>query len=235
MPYGCASTLFFYVSDGRGSSQLKTDSQRAAVARRWRESDNSLPSAEILGVESPLALSTVDVPLRVVRGFAFVDLCAFTAFTDSHGPLAARDVLVAFRQAARHVAERRGVRIAKWMGDGALLVAVEPAAVVACAVDIVGRIHTEELDVRAGVSTGPALLIDGDDYVGRSLNLASRLCDIAPPGTVLADSDSCRDLPDWIVSKRYASVTIKGIGRRRDILQLSVGSGAEAPLWALPA
>ena len=221
------------MTEEKPTGKAKSAAQRAAVARRWKAADASgLEAATVLGVESPLALAQADVPLRVVRGFAFVDLCSFTAFTDRHGPLAARDVLVAFRQAARHVSERRGVRIAKWMGDGALLVAVDPAAVVAATVDIVARIHTEELDVRGGVSTGPALLIDGDDYVGRALNLASRLCDIAVAGT---DGDSCRELPEWVVSERHASVTIKGIGRRRDIRQLSVRPGTEAPLWALPA
>lgn len=206
------------------------------MSRRWQASDTaSLQEAEALGAASPALLSATAVPLRVIRGFAFIDLCGFTAFTDRHGPLAARDVLVAFRQATRHVSEHRGVRIAKWMGDGALIVGVDPTAVVACAVDVVARVHTEELDVRAGVSTGPALLIDGDDYVGRALNLASRLCDIAPAGTVLADADSCRELPEWIDSERHGSVTIKGIGRRRDIRTLRAQPGSEAPRWPLPA
>ena len=43
------------------------------------------------------------------------------------------------------------------------------------------------------------LLLEGDDYIGRSVNLASRLCDLAGPGQLLAAADGL-ELPEWVVA-----------------------------------
>lgn len=206
----------------------KRTTRHGSPRRSWEahRSDRVLPV--LTGCEPPSVLNQLDKPLQVVRAFAFVDLCGFTSYTDVHGPVAAKEVLVQFRAAVRDVTERRGIRIAKWMGDGALLVAVESAPLVACAVDIVSRVQTDSLTARGGVSTGPALFIDGDDYVGRALNLASRLCDLADCGCVLADGDSTLELPNWIESAPYKSVQVKGLGRRRDIQVLTIATPGTA-------
>lgn len=190
--------------------------------------------ARIVGTEAPSLLAAQTEPLRIVRSFAFMDLCSFTKYTDEHGPIAAREILLGFRAAVRDVTERRGVRIAKWLGDGVMVVGVDAGTLASTAVDIVNRIHTSELDVRGGLSTGPVLFVDGDDYVGRAINLAARLCDIAEAGEVIADGDSCQELPGWIVSEQYKNVRVKGLGNRSDLLRLGVLEGYRAPLWELP-
>ena len=60
--------------------------------------------------------------MRVARTFAFVDLSGFTQFTDLHGDDEAVAVLSQFRAALRATASDIGVRVAKWLGDGAMLV-----------------------------------------------------------------------------------------------------------------
>jgi class 3 adenylate cyclase len=167
--------------------------------------------------------------VQVVRSFAFLDLSGFTSFTDEHGPRAAHELLGAFRLLVRDIAARRGVRVAKWIGDGALLISVIPENLVAAAVDIASRGTAGNVGVRGGVSTGPVLLLDGDDYVGRALNLASRLCDAVGPGRVLSDADSCMALPDWVLVKPHESLRLKGLGKRSDILELTVDPAAAGP------
>ena len=61
---------------------------------------------------------------RFERTFAFVDLSGFTTFTDRWGDKAAVEVLNDFRFLVRTVASRKGIRIAKWLGDGAMLVSM---------------------------------------------------------------------------------------------------------------
>ena len=73
---------------------------------------------------------------RVDRTFAFLDLCGFTAFTDQNGDADAYDVVAGFRAAVRQVAAERGVRLAKWLGDGVMMVGVEPEDLVEAVVDI---------------------------------------------------------------------------------------------------
>ena len=172
-------------------------------------------------------------PLKVVRTFAFLDLSGFTAFTDEAGPTAAHELLVAFRTLVRDVAGKRGVRVAKWIGDGVLLVSVVPEPVVAAAVDIASRVQGERVAIRGGVSTGPVIILDGDDYVGRALNLASRLCDSSTPGHVLADADSCGDLPSWVQARPHKVLRLKGLGRRDDVSELTLADGVSSPSTTL--
>ena len=77
---------------------------------------------------------------RVDRTFAFIDLSGFTAFTDAEGDGAAVRVLEEFRRTVRWVVARRGVRIAKWLGDGAMLVGVDPEQPVEAVVEIEARV-----------------------------------------------------------------------------------------------
>ena len=132
-----------------------------------------------------MAVQTAAV--RVDRVFAFVDLSGFTAYTALHGDERSVEVLALFRRVLRDVASREGVRIAKWLGDGAMLVGLEVEHTVATVVEVIERLERSgaPLPLRAGITCGAVILFEGDDHVGRSVNLASRLCDAAPPGTVL--------------------------------------------------
>ena len=125
---------------------------------------------------------------RVERTFAFIDLSGFTTYTDANGDGEAVKVLGGFRGAVREIASRRAVRIAKWLGDGAMLVAIEAEPGIEAVIDIERRIEEigSPLPLRAGIAGGPVLLFEGDDYIGAAVNLASRLCDMAKPREVLA-------------------------------------------------
>ena len=127
---------------------------------------------------------------RVERTFAFLDLCGFTAYTDKEGDTAAYDVISKFRTAVRQVASERGVRLAKWLGDGVMMVGVEQEDLVEAVIDIEFLVDESRspLPMRAGIARGPVLLIDGDDHVGSAVILASRLCDQAEPHQILAQA-----------------------------------------------
>ena len=69
--------------------------------------------------------------MRVPRTFVFLDLSGFTNYTAAFGDDAAGRLLGAFRTIVREVASDRGVRIAKWLGDGCMIVAVDQADAIA--------------------------------------------------------------------------------------------------------
>lgn len=128
---------------------------------------------------------------RVTRTIGFIDLSGFTRFTQEEGDEAAVGALKFFRDVTREVCARHGVRIAKWLGDGAMLIGVE-AEDLAETMTEMRKIFTESdspLPLRAGVATGAVILFEGDDYIGSIVNLASRLCDSAEPGQLLAPKD----------------------------------------------
>jgi hypothetical protein len=126
-----------------------------------------------------------EAPPRVTRSFAFLDLCGFTTFVDTYGDLAALAELTTLRRILRVAALLHRTRVDKWLGDGALLVALDLETMLQ-AVLAAGKEHHGQgkLLLRGGVTAGPAILCD-DDYVGAVVNLASRLCDAAEPGTIL--------------------------------------------------
>jgi adenylate cyclase len=128
---------------------------------------------------------------RVRRTFGFVDLSDFTTFSNVRGDDEAVQQLSAFRSVARAVGSATGVRIAKWLGDGAMLVGLEPTPLVSAILEISRRMRAEgiELALHAGVAEGQVILFEGDDYVGQSVNLAARLAELAGPGQVLAPAD----------------------------------------------
>lgn len=151
--------------------------------------------------------------VRVRRTFAFVDLSGFTAFTEREGDDQASQVLAGFRACVRDVASTHGVRVAKWLGDGAMLVGVDGEALVAAVVDLAARVEASDspLAVRIGVSGGDVIVFEGDDYIGGAVNLAARLCAVAAPGELLATKDTAALAPDGCGAADVAPRPIQGI------------------------
>src|SRR5215203_7565736 len=85
-----------------------------AVAVRSIRAVQDADDAELVDTETADAL--------VRRNFGFIDLCGFTALTDEEGVGEAVAALSTFRAVVRERAGWRGVRVAKWLGDGAMLV-----------------------------------------------------------------------------------------------------------------
>ncbi len=154
--------------------------------------------------------------MRVHRSFAFVDVSGFTALTELEGDERAVDVLTAFRTLLRDICARRGVRIAKWLGDGVMLVCVTTRPLLETILElhhVVGEVAgpVATVSIRSGVTAGEVILMEGDDYVGHCVNVAARLCDQAAAGEALAAPAVIEHLPSWGVTVAEAHVTLKGV------------------------
>jgi adenylate cyclase len=164
--------------------------------------------------------------MRVERCFSFVDLCGFTAFTEHFGDERTVVVLASFRTRVREIAARRGVRVTKWMGDGAMLSSPDTQAVVSMVLELgCTTPETVPLAIRAGVSRGPVIMFEGDDYIGRATNVASRLCDAAAPGQVLATREVASHVPRWVAASEPCLYPAQGFDRPLEASVLSVGIG----------
>jgi len=160
---------------------------------------------------------------RIDRTFAFIDLSGFTHFTDTEGDAAAMEILIGFRESVRRVASVRGVRIAKWLGDGAMLVGVEPEQTVEAVItmEILIDFSQSPLPMRAGIARGQVLLIDGDDHVGAPVIMASRLCNLAEPHQVLAPADLVMSLMVNTAARKIGLRKIDGFSEPIEVVQLS--------------
>lgn len=167
--------------------------------------------------------------MRVPRTFVFVDLTGFTNYTAEHGDDAAGAILSAFRTVTRTVSSQRGVRVAKWLGDGAMIVALDHLDGVATALDLEHRTAVEcaPLALRAGIATGRALLFEGDDYIGSAVNLASRLCDAAGAHEVLMPAESAGELPIGVTTIPSGELELRGFNEPIAVVRVQ-GSAAPA-------
>jgi len=161
--------------------------------------------------------------MRVPRTFLFVDLTGFTSYNAEHGDDAAGRLLSSFRSITRQVASDRGVRVAKWLGDGAMCVALEQADAITMALDMEHLAATEcaPLALRAGIASGKALLFEGDDYVGSAVNLAARLCDAARTNAVLIPADQLEEIPEGVRAEPFGSLRLPGFPDPVDVVDIS--------------
>ncbi|MEO7398955.1 MAG: adenylate/guanylate cyclase domain-containing protein [Ilumatobacteraceae bacterium] len=161
--------------------------------------------------------------MRVPRTFAFVDLSGFTNYTAAFGDDAAGRLLSAFRGIARDVASERGVRIAKWLGDGCMIVAIHQADCIAFAIELDAKASQvcSPLTLRTGIATGHALLFEGDDYIGSAVNMASRLCDAAGPSDVLIPAMQLEHLPEGVRAEQHVSLELRGFPGEIGVFNLS--------------
>jgi class 3 adenylate cyclase len=168
----------------------------------------------------------------------FVDLSGFTSFTASQGDDAAGRLLAQFRSLIRQVASDRGVRVAKWLGDGCMLVSVHQAGAVAAVMDLAAQSDAAcaPLTMRAGVASGHALLFEGDDYIGGAVNLAARLCDAASGPQVLLPAEQVDGgLPGGVSARPFGTFDLPGFPESVSVVQLlgvpgAAGDDAEE-LW----
>ena len=142
---------------------------------------------------------------------AFADLVGFTKLGERLEPDEYGAVTDRLGELAADVAEPP-VRLVKLIGDAAMLASREPEPLVAASLALQEAAEEgEDLpEIRIGVAYGAAQPRAGDLY-GRAVNLASRLTEVARPGSVLCDEATRKaagDGFDWSAAGRRK---IKGI------------------------
>ncbi|HET9720384.1 MAG TPA: adenylate cyclase regulatory domain-containing protein [Solirubrobacteraceae bacterium] len=105
------------------------------------------------------------------------------------------------------------VRLIKTIGDAAMLVSADPAALVEAALGLVADAEAAELPtLRAGIALGEATFRNGDLF-GHPVNLASRVTGAARPGSVLVTQevrDAAADRFDWSYAGRFRFKGVSG-------------------------
>ncbi|MGF9764390.1 adenylate/guanylate cyclase domain-containing protein [Microvirga sp. 0TCS3.31] len=171
----------------------------------------------------------------------FVDLVGSTALSSRLDPEEMREVLHAYQNAVTGEIARVGGQLAKLMGDGVLAYFGWPRAdeddperaVLAglSIVQAVKRLSTpfgDQLAARVGIATG--LVVVGDligegaareeAVIGETPNLAARLQEIAPSGTVVIAAGTRRLLGDIFDLRDLGPVHLKGFDRPIDSFEV---------------
>lgn len=160
-------------------------------------------------------LASGDVGGAVDLTVCFADLVEFTRLGEE---IAAEELgMVAGRleEMATAVAEPP-VRLVKTIGDAVMLVSTEPEPMVAAALSLIHAAEEEGQQfpwLRAGIASGPTLPQSGD-YYGRAVNLASRITNVARPGSVVLDEATKDAAGDGFAYSYVGERRLKGLDYR---------------------
>lgn len=149
----------------------------------------------------------------------FSDIAGYTAINDRLGDLAAHDLLIEHNRIVRDLlATHRGYEV-KSQGDGFMVAFSSAGRAIRCAIAIQQAFEKYSLEhpdepirVHLGLHTGEAVR-DGDDFLGRTVIIASRLTSVAGPGEILVSS-LLRELAEPSREFRFDTpreVTLKGV------------------------
>lgn len=145
----------------------------------------------------------------------FTDLVAFSKLVDKLAESELSNLIARFEAIVMDVCVDTGVRLVKIVGDSALFVSPEPVRALQAALAILDRIQSDEIlpAVRAGLDYG-AVVPRAGDYFGRPVNVASRISDVARPGTLVASEQFVEALPEGEVElSRMKPQRLKNVGR----------------------
>ncbi len=146
----------------------------------------------------------------------FVDLVGYTALSQELEPEELGALVSRFEELAYDTVAEHGGRVVKTIGDEVMFVAADTGSAARIALRLTERSAVDAVlpEARAGLASGTVLAQEGD-YYGPVVNLASRLVELARPGSVLASTELHADLADdpafaW---QRMRSRRIRDIGR----------------------
>lgn len=148
----------------------------------------------------------------------FTDLVGFTEFTDARGDLAAVGVLDQQQALVGAALETIGeCRIVKELGDGLMLWFNHAVDGLTAARRILGSIQAARdtggfpLNVRLGMHIGE-VVGRGADFVGHTVNVASRVCDLAGSGELVVSEQFVRAVrPSDAAFRPIGPVRVKGV------------------------
>jgi adenylate cyclase len=150
---------------------------------------------------------------RLTIGFA--DMVGFTVLSQQLRERELADVVERFETVAYDTVASHGGRIVKMIGDEVMFVTDDPAAAAEIGLVLAEVYGEDEMvsDVRVGLAHGVAIAVEGD-YFGPTVNLASRIVNIAYVGAVVVSGDVRAALePDpRFVLKPVRPRRLKGIG-----------------------
>jgi class 3 adenylate cyclase/tetratricopeptide (TPR) repeat protein len=159
----------------------------------------------------------------------FVDLVGFTPFAEKRDPEETRELLSAYFERAQAIVASYAGTVEKFIGDAVMAIWGAPVAneddaerSVRAALDIVASVADlgaksgVELLARAGVVTGEVAIrigkVSEGMVIGDTVNAASRMQSVAPPGAVLVDEATWRASSGAVAFSEVGELHLKGKG-----------------------
>ena len=158
---------------------------RALMGIYRRQQELVWTEHQVLNVEAALEEAGAIARPERVPAMCFLDLAGYTRLTEERGDQAAAELAGTLAVLVERSSRAHGGTPVKWLGDGVMLHFRDPAGAVEAALAMVGQVPEAGLPpAHVGVAAGP-VVVQGGDYFGRTVNLASRVAARAQAGQVL--------------------------------------------------
>ncbi len=160
----------------------------------------------------------VEEGVRPVMAVGFADMVGFTVLSQHLGDEELAAVVARFEELAHDTVVALGGRVVKMIGDEVMFVVQSTTGAAQIGLSLAEAYASDDLlsDVRVALAVGPVLVKDGDFY-GPVVNLASRLVNVARPGTVLISDEFKEALEsegaDDIDTRPLRTRSLKDLGR----------------------
>ena len=185
------------IAGGSGSSDTVEAADRFAAL-----ADHSLPAmARLLEFvwrrhvqaavrRAMLLRSRSDRGTLPVLAVGFADMVGFTTLSQQLSEEELAAVVARFEEVAHDTVTASGGRVVKMIGDEAMFVTESALAAARIGLALAEAYAGDELlsDVRVALAVGPVLVQDGDFY-GPVVNVASRVVNMAAPGSVIVTDE----------------------------------------------
>jgi len=170
--------------------------------------------------------------------FLFTDAVGSTALLDRLGDWAAHELRRRhFRLLRAAISDHAGTEV-KSLGDGLMVAFTDAPSAVACAVAMQRAVAAcgDPMTLRIGIDAGEAVR-EEDDFFGRPVIVARRLCDAAQGGRVVVSETVGRlaGLPGAHALEPLGALALKGLSDPVSASALCPAADVPAPRDSLPA
>ncbi|MBV9309417.1 MAG: AAA family ATPase [Solirubrobacterales bacterium] len=210
---------------------------------------------EVSSHQGRAALGGTEAPEAELRQITavFCDLVGSTEISDRLDPEEFGELMNSYHDKAIAVLASYENEVARFVGDGIFICfgwpeahEDDPERAIRAALDIAAEIETLEdgvpagasLSVRVGVHTGPALVgalrggSEREMALGKTLNVAARLQQVAPPGGVVISASTQRVVQGLFVTSDLGQQSLKGLPDPVHTFQVIQPSGVRGRLDA---
>ncbi len=169
--------------------------------------------------------------------FLFTDLKGSTELYDRVGDLVAYDLVRAHFRVLNEIVAAEGGAVVKTIGDAVMATFPTPQQALAAALRMRVAMQSPDqqlgnapLTLKIGMHAGPCLAVnlnDRQDYFGQTVNIASRVQELASSHSIFATEaivsgeEAARLIASSNVEARSQDRSLRGVGTRMSVFELS--------------
>lgn len=188
-------------------------SDRAMLAIYHGQQAHAWTAGIIEGWETDLAQAGLYSAMQRPPAVCFLDITGYTRLTAERGDEAAAELAHDLARLVQRTSVQHGGRAVKWLGDGVMFYFRDPGSGVMAALDMADGVIAAGLPpAHVGLHAGPVVM-QGGDYYGQTVNLASRIAGYARPGEVVVSQEVVDSAGEaQLAFTDLGEIELKGVG-----------------------